>query len=234
MTDISIPALDGTGTFGGYMAEPDSVGQVPGLILIQEIFGVNKVMRDWCNLFAKQGFLAVCPDLFWRQKPGIQLTDHTQEEWKQAIAYMNSFNLDKGIEDLKSTLSWLRQQPRCTGKVGTVGFCLGGKLAVLMSTRTDTDVSVSYYGVGLEDYVGEYGSITKPLMLHVAELDTYATPELRAKYDPAFRANPHVQYHLYPGVSHAFARQGGENYNAEAARLANNRTSTFLHHHLKG
>lgn len=233
MPDIMIPARDGSGSFSAYVAKPASASAAPGLILIQEIFGVNKNMRDWADGFAAQGYYAVVPDLFWRQEPGVQLTDQSQPEWDKAFALLNGFNIDKGVEDLDTTLSWLRTQPDCSGKVGAAGFCLGGRLAVLMSTRTSIDAAVSYYGVYLQTLLPELGNIKKPLLMHVAEKDKFAPPEVRATYEGAFRALPLVKYHLYEGQDHAFARVGGEHYNADAARLANERTATFLHQHLR-
>lgn len=232
MPDITIPASDNSGSFGAYVAKPQSGDRWPGLILIQEIFGVNRNMRNWADTLAAQGYYCVVPDLFWRQQPGVQLTDQTKEEWDKAFALMNGFNIDKGVEDLTTTLKWLRAQPDCTGKVGDVGFCLGGRLAVLMSTRTDIDASVSYYGVFLDNLVNEFGNIRKPLLMHVAELDKYATPDKRAIYEPVLKALAPVEYHLYVEADHAFARIGGEHYNAEAAKLANDRTAAFLHLHL--
>jgi len=240
MTEVNIHAQDNSGSFSGYLALPAAVQtgaghaqiKAPGVILIQEIFGVNANMRAWCDHYAKLGFVALCPDLFWRQKPGVQLTDKTEAEWKQAFAYLQGFNIDKGVEDLDSAQAYLRQHPACTGKVGNIGFCLGGRLATLMATRTSADASVSYYGVGLENQVGEFPNIKKPLLLHVAELDKYTPPEAREILRLAVEKTPLATLHVYQGMDHAFARIGGEHYNAEAAQLANERTLTFLNNHL--
>src|SRR5690242_348079 len=139
MPDIKIKAKDG-GTFSAYQAGSGR----PGIVLIQEIFGVNKVMRDLADGFAAQGYTVMCPDLFWRQEPGIQITDKTQEEWNKAFSLYQGFNVEKGVDDLKATLAALRKHQACTGKVGSVGYCLGGKLAYLMGTRTDADANVGY------------------------------------------------------------------------------------------
>ena len=129
MADITITAPDG-GNFGAYMAAPAS-GSGPGLVVIQEIFGVNQVMRDICDGFAADGYIAVCPDLFWRQEPGIQLTDKSEEEWSRAFELMNGFlpNFEQGVGDLGATLAHVRGLDGCTGKAGAVGYCLGGSLA---------------------------------------------------------------------------------------------------------
>ncbi len=230
MTDVTIDAADG-GRFSAYLAKPAST-PAPGIVVIQEIFGVNQVMRELCDGFAAQGYLAVCPDLFWRQEPGVQLTDKSQDEWNRAFVLMNGMDQDKAVEDLKATLGWLRQQPECSGKAGTVGYCLGGRLAFMMATRSAADANVSYYGVGLDSLLGELDGITKPLLMHVAEQDKFVPPEAREKIVAAVPRNPRVTLHVYPGVNHAFARVGGEHWDKNAADLANQRTAAFFKQHL--
>ncbi len=230
MTDVTIHAADG-GSFSAYLAAPKS-GKGAGILLIQEIFGVNKVMRDLADGFAAQGYAVMCPDLFWRQEPGIDITDQSEAEWKKAFALFQGFNAEKGVDDLKATLAALRKHPACTGKVGSVGYCLGGKLAYLMGTRSDADANVGYYGVGIQDLLGEAKSIKKPLMLHIAGKDQFVPPEAQAKIKQALPSNPLVTLHSYPEQDHAFARVGGQHYDKAAAELANKRTADFFKQHL--
>ena len=237
MPDVTIRAADG-GSFGAYLATPPSTagsgtGRGAGVVLIQEIFGINKVMRDLADGFARQGYVVLCPDLFWRQEPGIQITDQTEAEWQKAFSLYKGFDEAKGADDLKSTLAHLRKLPACTGKVGSVGYCLGGKLAYLMATRSDADCSVGYYGVGIEGALDEATSIKKPLMLHIAEKDQFCPPEAQAKIKDALKGNTHVTMHSYPGCDHAFARVGGQHYDKGAADLANQRTAEFFKKNLK-
>ena len=226
MSSVTINAADG-GTFSAYLAQPDQE-TAPGILVIQEIFGVNKVMRDLCDGFAAQGYVALCPDLFWRQEPGIDITDQSEEEWNQAFSLYQGFDEAAGVQDLIASLAFLREFPRCSGKAGSVGFCLGGKLAYLMATRSDADCSVGYYGVGIEDALDETGKIDKPLMLHIAEKDQFCPPEAQSKIIAAMQSASTVAVHSYSGVDHAFARIGGAHYDQEAADLANNRTATFF------
>ena len=230
MPDVSIDAIGG-GSFTGYLALPTG-NKGPGVVVIQEIFGVNQVMRQITDAVAAQGYVALCPDIFWRQEPGIQITDKTEAEWKKAFALFGGFDVDKGVSDLISTLNHLRGRPECSGKAGTVGFCLGGKLAYLMAARSDADCNVSYYGVGLEALLDEAKDIGKPLLMHVAEKDRFVPPEAQAKVKAGLAGHPHVTIHSYPGVDHAFARVGGEHYDRAAADLANGRTSSFFKTHL--
>lgn len=164
MPDIMIKGPDGS--FSGYLAVPET-GSGPGIVLIQEIFGVNRVMRDLADGFAKDGYTVLCPDLFWRQEPGIQITDKTDAEWARAFELFKGFDQDKGVEDLIATLDHLRNHEACTGKVGSVGYCLGGKLAYMMATRSDADCNVSYYGVGIENSLAEADHIEKIGRAHV-------------------------------------------------------------------
>jgi carboxymethylenebutenolidase len=216
------------GDFRAYVARPAGGATGPAVVVIQEIFGVNAVMRGQTDDLAAQGYLAICPDLFWRLSPGIDITDQTPEEWKQALDLMSRFDIDKGMEDIKATIDAIRADPGCTGKVGAVGYCLGGKLAFLTAARTDADASVSYYGVGLENLLAEAGAIRNPLMLHIAGEDSFSSKPAQAAVEAGLKDNPHVTINLYPGCDHAFARPGGEHWDAAAAALANQRTSGFF------
>lgn len=220
------------GEFGAYLAAPAS-GRGPGIVVIQEIFGVNKVMRQIVDDFAARGYFALAPDLFWRLEPGVQLSDRTDEEWKRAFDLMGRFNQDTGIKDIQSSIGYLRHSVAgCTGKVGAVGYCLGGLLAFLTATRTDCDASVGYYGVSIQDKLGEATRIKKPLLLHIAGKDEYVPAEAQKKIIEGLKSNAHVTIHLYPEMNHAFARQGGAHFDKACADLANGRTSTFFRQHL--
>jgi len=232
MTDVTIQAADG-GSFSGYLAMPASGGG-PGMLVIQEIFGVNDVMRGLCDELAAQGYVALCPDLFWRQEPGVQISDKTEEHWQKAFALYQGFNETKGVEDLIAALAFLRTQPGVTGKVGTVGYCLGGKLAFLMATRSDADCNVSYYGVGIDRSLDEAAAITRPLLMHMAGRDKFVPPEAQEQIVAALGHNPLITIHRYPDQDHAFARTEGIHWDADAAAAANGRTAAFLAEHLKG
>jgi carboxymethylenebutenolidase len=228
-TDVTIATPDGA--MGGYLAKP-SAGRGPGLVVIQEIFGVNKVMRDLADGFASRGYFALVPDLFWRIQPGVQLTDHTKAEWDEAFALMNKFNPDSGVKDVQASIDHLRGTSGCTGKVGDVGYCLGGLLAYLTATRTSTDASVGYYGVNIQKFLGESKNIQKPLMLHIAGKDSFTPPDAQKEIIDGLKENSQVTIHVYPQMDHAFARQGGEHYDHASAELANTRTGTFFRQHL--
>ena len=230
MPDIMVAAKDG-GQFSAYLASPAS-GSGPGILVIQEIFGVNQVMRDICDDLAGQGYIALCPDIFWRQEPGIQLTDQSDEEWARAFEFFKGFDEVTGIEDLIASLEHLRGLQGCTGKVGTVGYCLGGRLVYLMGARSDADCNVGYYGVMIEKNLTEASNISTPTMLHIAELDEYVPAAAQAQIKDGLAGHSQVTIHSYPGVDHAFARQGGQHFDQAAADLANRRTADFFAQHL--
>lgn len=219
------------GEFRAYVARP-AAAKAPAVVVIQEIFGVNKVMRDITDGLAGQGYLAVCPDLFWRIEPGIDITDQSKAEWDQAFHLFNTFKVDTGVQDIAAVVDHVRADPGCTGKVGAVGFCLGGLLAFLTATRTSADATVSYYGVGLDNVIGEAAGVTKPIMLHIAEEDGFVPKAAQAAIIAAVKDRANVTVHTYPGRDHAFARMGGEHYNEADAMLAGRRSLDFFKAHL--
>lgn len=219
---IDIQANDG-GSFKAYVERPAS-NNGPIVVCIQEIFGVNHAMRDIAKHWADQGYIAVAPDLFWRQEPGVDITDKSEEEWAKAFELFKGFDVDKGVDDLKATIAHARQMEGSNGKVGTVGFCLGGKLAYLLACRSDADCNVSYYGVGIEELLGESASIANPLVMHIAEEDGFVPKEAQAKIKDGLADNGHVAVYSYPGMDHAFARIGGVPYDEANANLANGRS----------
>jgi carboxymethylenebutenolidase len=226
---IDLTAADG-GKFRGYLCLPPS-GKGPGLVVEQEIFGINENVRLVCENYAREGFVTLAPDLFWRLQPGVDL-GYSEADWQRAFDFMKRFDIDQGLQDIAATIKHLRGLPECTGKVGAIGYCLGGKLAFLTAARTDADCSVSYYGVGLDQNLNEKDKIRKPLMLHIAEKDRFVPPDVQATVKAALSGMPNVEIYSYPGVDHAFARINGDNYDKQAADLANSRTLAFLKKHL--
>jgi carboxymethylenebutenolidase len=215
------------GTFNAYMARP-AAAKAPAVVVIQEIFGVNEVMRSITDDLAAQGYLAICPDLFWRIEPGIDITDQSEAEWARAFELYTAFDVDKGIKDIAATLATIRADEGCNGKVGSVGFCLGGLLSFLTATRTDVDAAVCFYGVGIENKVEEGKSLKRPVMLHVAQEDQFVPKAAQAALTEALSGHPLVTLHSYAGRDHAFARKGGEHYDAADAALAEQRTLAFF------
>lgn len=229
MPDITIQTADGNDSFSAYCATP-AAGSGPGIVVLQEIFGVNQVMRDLCDGFAAEGYIAIAPDLFWRIEPGVQLTDKSQAEWDRAFELMNAFlpDFEKGVGDIQAAIAHVRAMDGCTGKVGAVGYCLGGSLAYATACFTDADAASGYYPVQIEEALDSAGGISKPLILHVAELDGFCPPDAQQQIKTALAPNENVTVYSYPGVDHAFARVGGDNFDAAAATTANQRTADLF------
>lgn len=219
---IDITAADGSGTFQGYLSLPPG-GKGPGIVLAQEIFGVNATMRQTADAWAQEGYVVLVPDLFWRQQPGVQL-GYTPADWERAFELYKGFDEAKGVQDIQAALNALRAQPEFAGQAGVVGYCLGGKLAYLAACRTDAAVSVGYYGVGIENNLHEAAHIKGRLCLHIAEKDSFCPPEAREKILTALAPLPQAQCFVYPGMEHAFARIGGEHFDKAAASLAHQRS----------
>lgn len=222
---IAIPRAGAS--FDAFMARPDAT-KAPGLIVIQEIFGVNQVMRDLTDEFARAGFYAVCPDLFWRIEPGIDITDKTEAEWQRAFELYNGFDVDKGVKDIGATIAQVRANSACTGAVGAVGFCLGGLLSFLTATRTDIDAAVCYYGVGIEQRLREADALVTPILIHIAEEDRFVPKAAQSLIIEALKNRSLAEIYTYPGRDHAFARPGGEHYDDVDAARAMSRTLSFL------
>ena len=217
------------GSFQAYVARPEGAPK-GAVVVIQEIFGVNAVMRGKADWLAKAGFLAVCPDLFWRIEPGVQLTDQSEAEWARAFELYKAFDVSAGVKDIQATITWARGQG--AAKVGAVGYCLGGLLAFLTGCRTDADASVGYYGVGIEQRLGEAEKLARPVMLHIAGKDQFVPPAAQAEIAAGLGAHPHMTLHTYDEQDHAFTREGGTHYDASAAKLADGRTVAFFQEHL--
>lgn len=222
---IEIDANKGQ-TFSGYLARPRQ-GSGPGLILLQEIFGINDYMKEMADRFAEEGYVVLVPDLFWRMKRGVNL-GYTGEDFATALRYNDEFDVDLAMEDIASTIKALRSLDQHVGKVGAVGYCLGGKLAMLAAARTEIDCAVSYYGVGLDAYLGEVPKIGCPMAFHFAGEDALCPEATRETIQSALSAQPGVEQYVYAGCDHAFATPQREHFDKPATMMAYSRTIALL------
>ncbi len=234
MAMIRIDTLEGEGAFDAYVAEPEGgAGPRAAIVVIQEIFGVNEGIRRKCDHWAAKGYLAVAPDLFWRLEPGVQLDPDVPDQFSQALDLMGRFDQDQGVVDIEATIRFARARLGEGGKVGVVGYCLGGRLAYMAAARTDADASVGYYAVGLPDILHEKNAIARPLMLHIAGADHFVDPATQRAMHEALDDHAKVVLHDYPGEDHGFAAEMGRRRSEEAARLADDRTEEFFAEHLE-
>jgi len=229
---ITVKSFD-AGEFDAHLVLPAG-GYGPGIVVLQEIFGVNQYLRNVCDWYAAHGFVAICPDLFWRQERGVELSDQTEAGWQKAFELYQGLDQAKAVEDSAAALEFLRKHPACSGTVGAVGFCVGGNLAWLLSTRFKPDCAVGFYGVSIEKTLSEASHFSSPLMLHIAGKDQYCPPEAQRQIHEVLDPNPLATIHDYPEQDHAFGRPGGEHFDAAAAELANLRTLEFFVRNLAG
>ena len=223
---VRIATLDGKSTFPAYVAHPKGTPSA-AIIVIQEIFGVEPGIRKKADDFAAKGYLAIAPEVFWRQSEGISLDSDVPAEFQQAIAYMMAHDFDLGIQDVEAVIHWVRRE-QGIAKVGLVGFCMGGKIAFQAAARTDIDASVGYYGVGIDQMLNEAHAIAKPLLLHVPTADGFVTPEAQKAMHAGLDDNRHVTIHDYVGLDHGFAAEHGARRDDAAAKLADERTDAFF------
>lgn len=220
------------GSFTAHVARP-AVTPAPVVVVIQEIFGVNEGIRTIARDLAQQGFLAVCPDLFWRFEPGLQLSDHSEADWKRALDMYDHYDFDAGVRDIAATIATFRQAPGATGKAGVIGFCLGGLMSFLTAARVEVDAAVEYYGAETERFLAEGLKIPRPVLMHLAGEDEFMDAAAQAAIRETLAANPNIEIHTYPGRNHAFARPHGDHYDATDAAKANALTLAFLKKHLE-
>lgn len=200
--------------------------KAPGLVLIQEIFGINASMRQLAKDWAARGFNVWCPDLFFRAEPGLELDPTNQAQFQLGVDLMQSMDNDLALSDLESTRAQLAQQLGHEGIVA-VGYCMGGRLVVEMAAHSPIKAAISYYGVNLENILPTMGAAA-PTLLHIAELDNWVPPATRQIIqDNAAQRNGWASY-VYAGCDHAFARPHGVHYDAEADQLAVQRSLDFL------
>lgn len=222
----------GDGSIGAFVATPN-VLTAPVVVVLHEVFGVNNDMRESCRELAERGFIALAPDLFWRQEAGLDLSQWSQEEWEKGLALYNAYDRDQGAKDIAAVMKFAKSMPDSTGKVGVMGYCLGGLMTFLVSARYGSDASVAYYPGGADKYMAEAVSVTGPIIVHLAEEDEFIPKQAQATIREAFANSANAQTYSYAGQNHAFARHTGSHYDAEAAARANGRTWEFLRSQLK-
>ena len=230
MSGSYITIESGDKKFNAYLAVPEA-GKGPGIVLCQEIFGINAVMREKADFLAEEGYTVLVPDLFWRAEPGIEL-GYTEADFGKAFELYQGFDENLGVEDIQATLSTLKTLDVCDSDagLGVVGYCLGGKLAYLAACRLpEVACAVGYYGVGIENNLDEAKNIQGKLVLHMAEHDQFCSAEARTQINEALSAyKKSVKTFLYPNVDHAFARPHGDHYHKPSALIAHERTVTAL------
>ena len=226
---IAIEGRDGA--FGAYIARP-AVFPAPAVVVLHEVFGVNADIRKTCDELAGGGFIAVAPDLFWRQEPGVDLGVTSEPDWQHGLRLYQAYDRDAGVGDIRDTLDVVARLPDCTGKLAVQGYCFGALMTFLTAVRCHVDAAVAYHGADTEKYLGEVDNLSAPLLMHLGEEDEFISKAAQAQIKAALADKPNAIVYSYPGQRHAFARHKGAHYDPAAAALANGRTAEFLHRHL--
>ncbi len=216
--------------FSGYLSKPPS-GKGPGLLLVQEIFGINSHIREVADLYAQEGFVVLAPDLFWRVQPGVEL-GYNSEDFAKGLDLYGKLDMNQALSDLSDAINTLKELPAVAGKVGAVGYCLGGNISYRLASRGKVDAAVSYYGGGIDQALDEAKNLHCPLLMHFADLDKYISADAVKNISTSLANKPAVKIYTYSNVDHGFNCDQRSTYNRQAAMLAYSRSAAFLHKHL--
>jgi carboxymethylenebutenolidase len=203
------------------------------VIVLQELFGVNADIRATCDELLRQDFIAIAPDLFWRQEPNVDLDVRSEADWQHGLKLYGAYDRDAGARDIAQTIHAAAKLPGSTGRVALQGYCLGALMAFITAARHEVDAVIAYHGGDTDKYLGEVGSLRAPLLMHLGEEDEFISKTAQQQIKQALAKKPNAVVYSYPGQRHAFSRHNGAHYNAAAAVLANSRTSKFLENELR-
>lgn len=222
---IDIPAADG-GAFKGYLAVP-STKKGPGIVLIQEVFGVNNHIRSVADSYAAAGYVVLAPDVFWRIQPMFDV-GYDPESIAKGRAMKGQTDIAKAVADVATTVSALRARSDCTGKVASVGYCMGGWLSFLAAANAGVDAAVCYYGGGIDGSLAQAPRAVCPILMHFGEKDEHIPLSAVEATRGAFKGRSNVEILVYEGAGHGFHCDERGSYNAAAAKLARDRSIAFL------
>jgi carboxymethylenebutenolidase len=221
-----IDIASGGDKFSGYLALPKR-GKGPAVIIIQEIFGVNSHIRDVADQYAQDGYVALAPDIFWRVQSRVEL-GYDGDDRTKAVELMQKIDPALAVADIGATAKTLRSLPEVGGKIAAIGYCFGGRLAYLAAAQGLVDVSVAYYGGGIQNQLDQSSKINVPIQFHYGELDAHIPASAVSQVKESFAGRSNAEFHVYPGADHGFNCTDRGSYNQHAAALAHGRTLTFL------
>ena len=229
---VSTSWIDIAPGFAGMLALPPA-GRGPGLVLWQEIFGVNPHIRAVAEQYALNGFVVLAPDAFWRQARRVEL-GYEAADRERAYALMNGYRSADALADIAASVAALRARPEVAGaKVGSIGYCMGGRLAYLAAATAGVDAAVAYYGGGIHTQLERAAAIACPVQFHFAGSDDHIPPAAVEQVRAAMTGK-RAEVHVYPGAVHGFNCWARQAYHPASAALAHGRSLVFLAHHLHG
>ena len=215
--DIKLKAADGT-EFSAYKAVPEG-GRGPGLLVIQEIFGVNSHIRSVVDIYAQLGFVALAPDVFFRIKPGLNI-GYSEKEMQEGFSYYEKTDFDVARDDLAHVVQEMKGMPEVIAKVGSVGYCMGGNLSYRLACKNAVDAAVAYYGGGVDAVADRAAQLKTPLMMHFGEKDGHISAEAVEKMKKALAEKRDASVLVYAGADHGWCVKGNQVYNEAAAEKA--------------
>lgn len=212
--------------YKGYLSLPPT-GSGPGLLLIQEIWGVNEHIRAVADAYAQDGYVVLAPDVFWRIKPGVDL-GYDEAGRNQAFGYMNQLDFPKAVQDLKQAVQLLRGMKETRGGVASLGYCMGGLLSYMCAAHAGVDGAVCYYGGGIQNNLDLADRITCPILFHFADKDSYIPPQAVAAIKDAFQGKKNAVIETYADSDHGFNCWGRSAYNQKSSAVAHGLSLSFL------
>ncbi|WP_374627606.1 dienelactone hydrolase family protein [Pandoraea sp.] len=224
---IRVETVDGG--FDAYLALPPSgkTADAPGVVLVQEIFGVNEHIRGVADQYAMDGYVVLAPDIFWRDAPRVEL-GYSGDDLARAMVLRKSVDVEKAVADIDATAKVLRGKLDAGAKVAAVGYCFGGLLSYLSAARGQVDAAVPYYGGGIHNYLGEAANLNVPVQFHYGALDSHITPDIVTSVSEAVKSRPNTEVFVYPHADHGFNCWARASYHQPSAALAHGRSLEFL------
>jgi carboxymethylenebutenolidase len=225
-TEAPVLSTDGMRSFDSYLARPPA-GVGPGLIILTEMWGITALNRDMADAFARQGWCALVPNMFWHSELTGVLA-YEEPERSRAWARLRAFDFDRAADDVRTAAGWLRASRSCSGKIAAIGFCMGGRTAFLAASRAGIDAAAALYALGIAQHLDEIATVPCPLQLHYGLNDQHIP---RSEIDAVSRAaqdNRNITIHLYPGAGHGFFNPARATYDPQAVELASERIGDML------
>jgi carboxymethylenebutenolidase len=191
---------EGSRRFDSYLARP-AAGRGPGLIILSEMWGVSPKKKEMADAYAKRGWCALVPNMFWRSEfTGLVPFDQADKAWQR----LQAFSFDTSAEDCKTAVQWLRASPHCNGKTAAIGFCMGGRIAFLAAARAGADAAIGLYALGIAKHLDEVRAMNVPVQLHYGLKDEHIPQSEIDAVAAAAKGNPRMEMQYYPGAGHGF------------------------------
>jgi carboxymethylenebutenolidase len=224
-SDTIALAREGGREFDAYLARP--AGKAPAIVLFTEMFGLARHNREMADDYARRGFVALVPNLYWRSEYSGEL-GYDEPDRSAAWARLKAFDVDAAGRDIVTAVNWLRTQPWSNGKVFALGFCAGGRMAFVAAARAKVDAAVSFYGMGIAHHAAEFGNVACPVHLHYGMKDPHIPLAEVNEVKQAAQGHSSVEIFCYPEAGHSFFNPIRPAYHAASAKIAGERLDALI------